>query len=255
MTLTERVYRFLVMFRHPEAIRLHRDGIDFFDYRRLNLPWLRHLGIRLVFDVGAHVGGWSRLAHAVFPAAVIYAFEPLPDCFQRLRKALPEGLSFHPLNCAIGEQNGTLEFYPCLGAHTPASSCLRMTPLHAESFPYTTAQETKPVLVPVRTLDDIARDIPTEGNVLIKIDVQGYEAKVLAGATRTLARASVVIMETSFGRLYEGQILFDEVLLRMKEAGFHYQGNLEEHRCPDGRSVQADSIFVRNDCLAAFPLV
>ena len=241
------VYRALVMARHPEAVGLRRRAIDFDHYRNLRRRWLLDAGIRTILDIGANTGQFARLAHEVFPGAAIYSFEPLPDCFEALKSALPAGSDFHPINCALGREEGMLEFRRAL--HTPSSSFLRMTKLHEESFPESTGgQEERPLTVAVRTLDQVAAELPLRENILLKIDVQGYEANVLAGGAETVRRAAAVIMETSFRRLYEGQPLFDEIYATMRGLGFDFQGNMEQMVSPaDGRVVQADSIFVRRE--------
>jgi FkbM family methyltransferase len=240
-------YRGLVMARHPEAIGLRRRGIDYDHYRNLRRPWLLDAGIETILDIGANTGQFARLAREVFPGAAIYSFEPLPDCFEALKTALPAGSDFHPINCALGREEGTLEFRRA--KHTPSSSFLKMTKLHEESFPESTGgQEEQPLSVAVRTLDAVAAELPLKDNVLLKIDVQGYEANVLAGGAETVKRAVAVIMETSFRRLYEGQPLFEEIYETMRGLGFDFQGNMEQMVSPaDGRVVQADSIFIRRD--------
>jgi FkbM family methyltransferase len=241
------VYRGLVMARHPEAITLRRRGIDFEHYRNLRRGWLLDAGIKSILDIGANTGQFARLAHEVFPGAAVYSFEPLPDCFEQLKTALPAGADFHPINCALGREEGTLEFRRA--KHTPSSSFLKMTKLHEEAFPESEGgQEERPLSVAVRTLDSVARELPLREQILLKIDVQGYEANVLAGGAETVRRAAAVIMETSFRRLYEGQPLFDEIYETMRGLGFEFQGNMEQMVSPaDGRVVQADSIFVRRE--------
>lgn len=245
--LTAYIYRGLVMARHPEAIGLKRRGIDYDHYRNLRRRWLLDADIRTIFDIGANTGQFARLANAVWPNAAIYSFEPLPECFESLKSALPANGNFHPMNCALGAAEGTLEFYRA--AHSPSSSFLSMTELHKQAFPESIGgQESRPLTIAVKTLDSVARSLPIQNNLLIKIDVQGYEANVLAGGAETVKRAVAVITETSFRKLYEGQALFDEIYLKMKELGFEFQGNLEQMVSPaDGTVVQADSIFVRRD--------
>src|ERR1044072_8852506 len=188
------VYRGLVMARHPEAIGLRRRGIDFEHYRNLRRPWLLDAGVKTILDIGANTGQFARLAHEVFPGASIYSFEPLPECFEALKTALPAGSDFHPVNCALGREEGTLEFRRAL--HTPLSSFLKMTKLHEESFPESTGgQEERPLTVAVRTLDAVAAELPLRENILLKIDVQGYEANVLAGGAEGGGGAVAVIME------------------------------------------------------------
>jgi FkbM family methyltransferase len=239
------IYRGLVMARHPEAIALRRRGIDYDHYRNLRRRWLLDAGIRTILDIGANTGQFARLAHEVWPAAAIYSFEPLPDCFEALKTALPASADFHPVNCALGAAAGTLEFRKAL--HTPSSSFLQMTDLHKEAFPESGGgQEERTLSVAVRTLDEVARELPLWENVLIKIDVQGYEANVIAGGAETVRRAAAVIMETSFRKLYEGQPLFEDIYETMRGLGFDFQGNMEQMVSPaDGTVVQADSIFVR----------
>ena len=80
----------------------------------------------------------------------------------------------------------------------------------------------------------------------MKIDAQGYEDKVLAGAPQTLTRAKAAIIEVSFRELYEGQPLFDSIYRTMHDAGFSYRGNLYQLVHPNDRSVlQADALFVK----------
>jgi hypothetical protein len=56
------------------------------------------------------------------------------------------------------------------------------------------------------------------------MDVQGFEDRVIAGGLRTLERASVLWVETSFVELYEGQPLFADIHDRLRDLGFEYRG-------------------------------
>jgi FkbM family methyltransferase len=238
------IYGGLIMARHPEAIGLRRLGISYEHYRDLHQPWLLEMNIRTILDVGANVGQFATLAHAVFPSARIFSFEPLPDCFEELKLRLPE--NSQAFNMALGDRNAELDFYRA-STCSPASSFLRMTKLHVETFPETRdGQEATPVKVKVRRLDEIASELELVDNILLKLDVQGYEDKVIAAGTETLKRVSVAIVETSFLPLYDGQVLFGDVHELLLGSGFVFQGNLNQQFHPvDGRIVSADSIFVR----------
>ena len=239
------IYRGLVMMRHPEAIKLRRKGIDYDHFRAYSKPWLRALEIRTVLDVGANTGQFARLMHEVLPDARIYSFEPLPECYEVLRQALEPDARFHPLQMAVGEVNTTLNFYRSI--HTPSSSFLKMTSLHQAAFPESLeGQEEKAIRVESKRLDDAVEELVMEDNVLLKIDVQGYEARVIAGAPQTLKRVKAVLIETSFVELYESQPLFDEIYRLLCDAGYVFRGNLQQMTHPStGEIVQADSIFLR----------
>ena len=85
------------------------------------------------------------------------------------------------------------------------------------------------------------------GTILIKIDVQGSEDKVIRGGQKTLRRAKAVIVETSFTELYDGQPLFHDIYEGLRSLGFSYSGSwAPDLKNPlDGSHLQQDSIFVR----------
>jgi hypothetical protein len=80
----------------------------------------------------------------------------------------------------------------------------------------------------------------------VKIDVQGYEDRVIAGGDAVISRSKAMIVEVSFQELYEGQPLFDDIYQRLKQKGFAYMGNLYQLLNPaDAAVLQADALFVR----------
>jgi hypothetical protein len=94
-------------------------------------------------------------------------------------------------------------------------------------------------------LDTVMEDVDLAPDVLIKIDVEGIEDRVLRGGERTMRRASVAIIETSFEALHEGQALFRDVYDLMLQYGFRYAGNLDQLLSPaDRRVLQADAVFL-----------
>src|SRR5207245_5000762 len=106
-----------------------------------------------------------------------------------------------------------------------SSSMREMSELHKTTFAYA-AKPVAEASVQVRRLDDVCRDLTLEPEVLVKLDVQGYEDRVIAGAPELLPRVKVVITETSFEPLYVGQPLFDELYKRITALGFRYSVNL-----------------------------
>jgi FkbM family methyltransferase len=238
--------RALFALRHPDAIGIWRRGVDYDQFRRLDRPWLKRLQIRTVVDIGANVGQFARLAHAVLPEATIYSFEPLPDCHRQLLGALSGFAGFHAINCAVGDAAGELDIW--MSAHSPSSSFLPMTRVHEAAYPE--SRHNSMVRVRVRPLDEIAKQLDLRDNLFVKIDVQGYEGAVLKGGEATLRRAAVILVETSFTTLYRGQLLFGELLNQLGALGFRFFGNMSQYDDPSsGCPLFADSFFF-NDRLA-----
>ena len=233
--------------RYPKSRDLRRKGIPFDHYRELNKAWLVSGNIKSVLDVGANKGQFAKLAREVFPLANIYSFEPLPECFEALQKALPGDKNFFSYNQAAGNSESMLEFFRSV--HSPSSSFLQMEELHKEAFPESSkGQETKAIQVKVDTLDNFfATEKPVQ-NILLKIDVQGFEGEVIAGATNMLKYVKVVILEMSLVKLYKDQPLFHDIYTMMYNHGFRFHGNLAQMLHPvTGEVVQLDAIFINEN--------
>lgn len=205
--------------------------------------WLRRLGIRTVVDVGANIGQWAAYIHRVLPESRIVSVEPLPEAFEALCRNLGGRPGFTAVCCAVSDYDGETEFRR--SSFDQSSSILPMGSLHKECFPFSAGEEM--VRVPCRTLDGLCGDLAVDGPLLVKLDVQGVEDRVIRGGLSTLESASVVVCETSFVELYEGQCLFKDVVDLLYPLGFVYAGTWEEPlRSPlDGSCLEEDSIFVR----------
>lgn len=211
--------------------------------RRLREPrYFGELGIQTVLDVGANTGQFARRIRSQLPGAVIHCFEPLPKTLQLLRKASrkDQRIYFHAI--ALGDSEGEAEMFE--NAFTPSSSLLAMTQAHVRAFPFSGASRT--VRVPVARLDTWAGSHELREPLLIKLDVQGYEDRVLRGGVRTMARACALIVEMSFQELYRDQLLFDGMYTLLRNLGFQCVGFENVLLDPSsGATLQVDAIFLR----------
>ena len=203
--------------------------------------WIKKLNINTVIDVGSHQGEFASELYQILPEAKFYCFEPLRSNFIELQSNL-NFPSFKLFNLAVGDRQGNLEMYH--NNFSPSSSILKCSELHKETFPFSGVEQLEKI--EINTLDEIFKGIELKGNILLKIDVQGYEDKVLMGAENILARVNFVVVETSFRELYEGQVLFTNIYEFLSKRGFVYSGSLEELRSPsDGIPLQQDSLFIK----------
>ncbi len=237
-----KIVRLLKLVENPKLYRLRQKGVSIDEYLNLNQPWILANNINTVFDIGSNVGQFASLIHELRPTAAIYSFEPLDDCFEQLRKRMGKVEKFKAFNLALADFNGELTFHR--NEHLPSSSPLPMADLHKQNYLYAT----KDTIIKVRSakLDDIVKDLKIIDNLLVKIDVQGFEDKVIAGGKKTIKRAMVLILETSFQALYKGQPLFEDIYNLLK-TDFRYMGALGNIRTNqiDGSPLFEDSIFVK----------
>jgi FkbM family methyltransferase len=221
-------------------VAAHRRAREEAERERWRL--LRAYGIGTILDVGANEGQFAALMREVCPSARIYSFEPLPDVYARLEAAYRNDLMVTTVNLALGAEAGEVQMNR--SEFSPSSSLLPMAELHRQEWP----QSAGHTQVPVRLarLDDwmVEANPQLAGELLVKLDVQGYEAAVIDGAADTLRRARLVVSEVSFYELYEGQPLFAEIHARMAALGFRFRGNIEQHHSQKcDRILFADAVF------------
>jgi len=204
--------------------------------------WLVAAGIQTVLDVGAHMGEFAQRIAIMLPDAELVCFEPLQEPFDKLTARFAGNTRVRTFRCALGEQPGQFEMHH--NEYAPSSSLLPMANLHKKSFAF--AVKSKPETVEVRRLSDVVRELKLRDPILLKLDVQGFEDKVIHGGEDVVARAKIIIVEVSFQTLYLGGPLFDDIYRMMTARGFSYRGNFEQLVSPNDRQVlQADAIFCR----------
>lgn len=218
-------------------------GYDIKYYRPFNERVLLPRGFKTVIDIGANEGRFSEEMRALFPDAHIYAFEPLASCAKRIKERMVGDARFTLFPVALGDEDGETTIRH--SAFHPSSSLLPMAALHERLYPkskdYTVEK------ISIKRLDVLLADQKLQGPVLVKIDVQGYEDKVIGGGTAVLSKADLVIVETSFVTLYEGQPLFGDIYEALRALGFSYAGNREQHFDPATQElIYEDSVFVRS---------
>lgn len=156
----------------------------------------------LLVDIGANVGSYSMLGGAA--GATVLAIEPIPSTFSWLARNIGVnglGERVRALNLGLGCDEALLHFTGGLDTvnHVLAAG-----------------ESAEGVLeVPVRTLDAV---LDGRSPTLIKIDVEGFETQVLAGAERALADPGLlaVIMELNGSGARYG---FDENALHRELLG------------------------------------
>lgn len=213
--------------------------------KKTEMKWLQNMDIKTVIDIGANNGQSAQIFHNILPDSFIYSFEPLDDCFLQLNSNMKNVKNFKSFKIAIGEKKGRQKMYK--NDVTPCSSLLKMDDLHKHLFPSTSHVTIE--TIEMDTLDNIVAKLNMKTNILLKIDVQGYEDKVLNGSINTLKRVKVIIIEATFEELYEGQPLFSDIYEILYKNGYIFAGIFgEEMKNPiDGTPLQADCIFVNKN--------
>ena len=191
-------------------------------YKKLSFDDIYQIKIKkktpIIFDVGANQGQSIIRFKKLFPKSSIHAFEPIEKEFNSLQKMFEDDDSIILNNFAIGEKEDEKDFY--ITANTSNSSFNKLNlntkwiKIRSEQFNTTIDGYTKEIKkTKIRTLDQYCKKNNIEKIDLLKVDTQGYEDKVLNGASEILKNNAVyaIEIELMFDNVYERCLNFSDV--------------------------------------------
>jgi len=207
---------------------------------------------RTLGEVLAHMTGLGLRPGAVIDVGVGYGTQELYAPFPAARHLLVEPLrEYEPQIAPLAARIGAEVVYAAAGAEAGEAT------IHVHRAPTLSSvhdggrgdrSATTARIVPVVRVDELVRERGLPRPYVLKVDVEGAELEVVAGAEEILEQTEVVLLETSlFRHLGENPELAD-VMAAMGERGFApydiYGGHL---RPSDGALAQVDVAFVREE--------
>lgn len=200
--------------------------------------------IDLVLDVGANTGQYARSIRLGGYKGKIVSFEPLSSAYKELiRLSQNDPHWIIAPRMAIGKEDG--ETVINISENLSSSSLVPMLKTHMDAAPesrYIGTEKTK-----VARLDTIVSEYISESkSIYLKIDTQGFEEQVLDGADGIMPKIKGLQIELSLVPLYEGQLLFVDMINKLTSLGYDLHGILPVFTDnKTGRLFQADGIFYR----------
>jgi len=203
--------------------------------------------INLVFDVGANVGQFAeQLRYAGYPGRIVsWEASSLAHSTLTTRARRDANWIVAP-RMALGDREGTITLN--LAGNSVSSSVLPMLSSHVSADPksrYVGSESAD-----LCTLDKVAMNFVSESDrIFLKLDVQGFEDRVLQGARELLPRVQGVQIELSIVPLYEGERLFHPMLHDLEKCGYQIWSLIPGFADPStGRLLQLDAVLFRAAC-------
>jgi FkbM family methyltransferase len=185
---------------------------------------LPKLGIDCVLDVGANQGQYGLMLRKAGYRGHIVSFEPVKASFDILKARATKDTHWRACHYALGAKASTQTIH--VSRSSVMASFLDATEYSHHQFP-----EGMPVVreekVQIRTLDQVFAEA-TEGlkapRVFLKMDTQGYDLQVFAGAKRSLPEVRGLQTEISIQAIYEKMPDYLQSLAVYTKAGFVMSG-------------------------------
>ena len=166
-------------------------------------------------DIGSNIGYYVLLENMkIGKNGKIWAIEPSPENFSTLKEniELQNGENIKAFNFAIGDKNGEIEFV--------ISKKSNWSKVKSENE--SVDSENKVINVPLKTLDSFAKENNLERVNLLRMDVEGYENKIILGATQFLNQFKPTIM-LEIHKMIMGEKETRKILEKFKEINYENQ--------------------------------
>lgn len=223
---------------------MKRTGYEVIRRRPHLVDLLVFYGIDVVVDAGANEGQFAQELRSGGYRNRIVSFEPVPEAFEILeRKAAQDG-KWTAVNAGLGSEAKTVTIH--VSRSTVFSSIL--TPLPTlDRFAGAAVEDSARREITLHTLDaELPRHVRQGERVFLKIDTQGYEREIVAGAREVLASLVGVQLELSLTPLYDGEATLAEMVSLLERSGMRMV--LFEPVAYDlsrGTLLQVDCVFFR----------
>lgn len=174
---------------HIFSVKIYRStprGVDPAADIRKAFPDFR---VKTVFDIGANVGQSADIFLQEFPDARIWSFEPSRSTFDQLQDRFKGEPRVSCCNYAMSDHVGSADM-----ERTDESDLRRLVAENGENDQPEAIESVKLI-----TLDAFCTDHNVDRIDYLKIDTEGHELQVLAGADRMLDKNAVAILELELG--------------------------------------------------------
>lgn len=201
--------------------------------------------IDIIFDVGASWGGYALTLRRFGYKNKIISFEPVKQSHKKLIKNSINDKNWIVHNRVVVSDKNQKKIDINVSKDFDNSSILELNDIHKENHKDSKYTHKEEVLCESLNVLMSQYQINRQ-NLMLKIDVQGYEMNVLNSCYNKLSLFKLVQLELSLQPLYKDQILYDKILNFMKDIGFEiwsiYPGYKKKNI---GQLYQFDVIFYK----------
>lgn len=204
---------------------------------------LQAYDINMVLDIGANKGQFANQVIKQGYQGQVISFEPSRDSFHDLMEASASSQQWLAYNFGLSDKNSEAELHiyrdnTFSSLYAPSNKGKN---LFAEYL-----NETRTEAIDLRRLDDVwpSLNMSDSSRVFLKTDTQGHDYQVLAGASQSLSKISVIMAEASLQSIYNNEITFYKIIELLGRHGFAISGMYPFSFSPRLELVELDIFFI-----------
>jgi len=168
-----------------------------------------HNDTSIIVDIGAYDADSTSHFARHLPNNQVLGFEPNPGPYQRGLQNIRDRRNVSLFNIGFSDRKGEADFYVTKDNVSSSIHSIKVNP----EFSFD-----RIIKVNMTTLDDFFE--PYDDILLLKLDVQGGELKILKEGTETLKKTKLVLTEVLNSELYEGGCMYHEVDNLLRQNNF-----------------------------------
>jgi FkbM family methyltransferase len=219
------------------------------DFAILLVNFINCHKINYVLDIGANIGQFAISIRNAGYKKNILSFEPINQVYKKLiiNSSKDELWNVYK-RCCVGEKNKKVSLN--ISKNLVSSSIFKVNSLHIENEK--NSESIRKIIVNMITLDSLINKKKNllNYNMLLKLDVQGYELNVLKGIKKNIKNIAAILCEVSLDRLYFNQPLWLDLVSYLKKNNFIIwlvERGFSNYNT--GRTLQLDILFVNKKFL------
>jgi FkbM family methyltransferase len=188
-----------------------------------------------LIDVGANRGQFLSFIRSAGYSGAATAFEPIAEYKEDIERIGNVRVFVN----ALGKARSSMDMN--IYSSTDFSS------FHSLNHRYTREYPSAPAVKDTRRIDVLTLDeLDISGsNIFLKVDAQGSDADVLRGASRTLERVGLLVLELPFLKIYDGGCSAADLFLLTEMANLFPSRFFANSITACGAWVDGDVVFVK----------
>ena len=195
-----------------------------------------------IIDIGSNKGQFILLNKGLYENLFFYSFEPQRKEIDIQKRIFKNFKNIKYFNFALGEKKTTRKFF--ITQRNDSSSFFKISSHLKENINYVIKKEEK---INIKQIKKVLNFKIIKNPILVKIDVQGYEKKVLEGFGNSIKYIDYFIIEVSNEEMYKNQPKNKEIINFLTNRKFKIIKKNKWNKIQKDKKIKQTDILFQNN--------